>query len=74
MSQTPEEKESPFKQYVKYTGAGFEILAYILIFVAIGYGLDYYLQTEIPWFTLIFSLLGCAAAIYKVIQRFGNIK
>lgn len=73
MAKPPSEPEKPFHKYARYSGAGFEIMAYILIFVGIGYGLDQWLKPAKPWFTLVFSLLGCAAAIFKAIQRFGNI-
>ena len=62
----------PINEYLKYTGLGFEILACILIFVAGGYALDRWLETEKPWFTLGLSLLGCAAAIYLMIKQLGK--
>ena len=63
-------KKRPIPDYLRYTGLGFEFLACILLFVAIGYGLDNWMETEKPWFLLVFSLLGCAAAIYLVVRKF----
>lgn len=64
------DKKSPLKDYVKYTGLGFEILACILLFVGAGYGLDKWLETEKPWFMLGLSVLGCVMAIYLAIRNF----
>jgi len=65
--------KSPGQEYIKYTGLGFEILAYILLFVGMGYGLDKWLDTK-PWFTLFLSLFGCGAAMYQIVKKLGNIK
>lgn len=66
---TPQKKR-PIPDYLRYTGLGFEFLACILLFVGIGYFLDNKLQTEKPWFLLVFSLLGCIAAIYLIVRKF----
>ncbi len=62
------------KDYLKYTTLGIEILMYIGVGVVIGYFLDQKMQTEKPWFLLVFSLLGCAAVIYKIIRFTNNLK
>ncbi|MEO1450069.1 MAG: AtpZ/AtpI family protein [Bacteroidota bacterium] len=58
--------------YLRYAGLGFEVLACILVFVGIGYGLDRWQETEKPWFTLGFSLFGCVAAMYLLIRGFSK--
>ena len=63
------QKKRPIPDYIKYTGLGFEFLACILLFVGGGYLLDNKLETEKPYFMLIMSLLGCAAAIYLVVRK-----
>ncbi|MEM7372871.1 MAG: AtpZ/AtpI family protein [Bacteroidota bacterium] len=64
------QKKRPLPDYLRYTGLGFEFLACILLFVGAGYALDNWLETEKPWFMLVFSLLGSAAAIYLVVRKF----
>jgi F0F1-type ATP synthase assembly protein I len=54
--------------YLRYAGLGFEILATILIFTGIGYGLDKWAGTEKPWFTLGFSLFGIVVALYYAVR------
>lgn len=67
-------KKNSLHDYIKYTSLGFEFLACILIFIGIGYGLDQWADTQRPWFLLVFSLLGCAAALYLLIRKLGNPK
>ncbi len=64
--------QDPFKEYMRYAGLGFEILACILLFAAAGYGLDQWQETEKPWYLLSLSLLGCAVAIYLMIRALGK--
>lgn len=54
--------------YLRYSSMGFEIVAYVLIFVGIGYGLDRWLDTK-PWFTMTMSILGCGAAMYQTVKK-----
>ncbi|MCI4670826.1 MAG: AtpZ/AtpI family protein [Bacteroidia bacterium] len=67
-------KPNKNKDLIRYAGMGFEILAAMLICISAGYGLDKYFKTEIPWFTLVFSLLGCGIALYLMIRSLGNNK
>lgn len=64
----------PFKEYLRYSTLGFELLVVILLFVGIGYGLDHWLETQKPWFLLACSLLGCALAMYFLIRAFTKKK
>ncbi len=68
-----DKKKSVLHEYIRYTGVGFEVITYIMIFVAGGYFLDIWLETN-PWFTLSLSLLGCGVAMYVIIKKLGNIK
>jgi len=65
-------KSNPAKEYLKYSSLGLEVLASILIFVGLGYGLDKWLATEKPWFLLFCSLFGCFLAIYLLVRRFSD--
>lgn len=62
----------PLADYLRYAGLGIEILACILVFAGGGYGLDRLMATSKPWFLLLFSLLGCAAAVYLMVRALGN--
>ena len=74
MPQRDPRSNDPIKDYLRYAGLGFEILACILLFAGTGYGLDRWLSTEKPWFLLSLSLLGCATAIYLMIRELGKKK
>jgi ATP synthase protein I len=68
----PNPPKKPTHEYIRYAGLGFEILACILLFAAVGYGLDQWLETDKPWFLLTLSLVGCAVAIYLMIRQLGK--
>lgn len=70
--QKSDKNKNPLHDYVRYAGLGFEILACILFFAGAGYGLDQWLETEKPWFTLALSLVGCAAAMYLMIRALNK--
>lgn len=63
------QRKSNLKAYTKYAGLGFQIVAYILIGIAIGQWLDGYLQTEIPILTLVFSLIAIVGTLYHIIRE-----
>lgn len=61
------------------TGIGFafrigtELVAALIIGVAIGYGLDTWLETK-PWFLVLFFLLGAAAGfvnVFRAVSGYG---
>lgn len=64
--------KKPLNDYIKYAGLGFEILACILLFAGLGYGLDQWTETEKPWFLLGLSLVGCGVAMYLMIRVLGQ--
>ena len=57
------------RDWVKYTGLGFQMIATLVIFVFAGVYLDEYLGYEMV-FTLILSLLGVAAGLYVALKDF----
>jgi F0F1-type ATP synthase assembly protein I len=65
--------KKPIPNYLQYAGLGLEVLVCILLFAGAGHGLDWWLETSKPWFLLVFSLLGCALAIYLLVRNFGNL-
>ena len=54
--------------YGRYSGMAFQMLFIILAGVFGGYKLDDYLGNRIPVFTIIFSLLSVALAIYQSVK------
>lgn len=62
------------KELMRYAGMGFEILTAMLLCIGAGYFLDRHFQTEKPWFTLGFSLLGCGVALYLMIRSLDKNK
>lgn len=67
-----EKRKKAVNSYLKYAGLGVEIVAAMLLCIGIGYGLDQYLKNEIPWFTLVFSLIGCGMVIYLMIRALNK--
>ena len=67
-NQKPRKKE--LNNYAKYSSLGFQMVAIILIGVFGGLKLDKYLAWKIPIFTVVFSLLSVALAIYYAIKDF----
>ena len=61
------------KEYLRYAGLGFEVLACILLFVGAGYFLDQKMENENPWFLLSISLVGCGVAMYLLIRQFNRM-
>ncbi len=61
-------KKSPIRNYARYTGLAFEMLAIIGVGTYVGYKLDKSNNREFPLFTLIFSLISVGIALYVVIR------
>jgi len=67
-NQKPIKKQ--LNNYAKYSSLGFQMVVIILIGVFGGLKLDKYLAWKIPVFTVVFSLLSVALAIYYAIKDF----
>lgn len=63
------DKKQPFNKYIKYTNIGFQMLAVIGLGVWLGQHLDGKYQTDKPWYTMLFSLLGAIIAIVLTIRE-----
>lgn len=64
--------EKPPNDFLKYSGMAAQMAITILIGVFGGIKVDEYLQLQTPIFTLIFSLLAVAAALYMVIKDINS--
>lgn len=61
----PRKKQQTLTDYGKYAGMGFQMAAIIGLGIFAGIKLDHYLGLKkFPAFTLVFSLLSVAGAIY----------
>jgi predicted negative regulator of RcsB-dependent stress response len=55
------------KDYVKYTGMGFQMIAIIGIFTYAGYRIDDSAHHQTKWVTAVLSLAGVLISLYVVI-------
>ena len=62
-----EDKRKFYKQLGRVSAIGLEMGLCVAIGLAIGYFLDRYFQTK-PWFTIIFLILGIAAAFRSLLS------
>ena len=58
------------KDFARYSGMAFQMLAIILVTTWGGIKLDQITGTDTPVFTIILSLLGVFAAIYTAVKDF----
>ncbi|MGB3469157.1 MAG: AtpZ/AtpI family protein, partial [Cyclobacteriaceae bacterium] len=65
-SSKPERKEN---QVLKFSGLAFELFAIIAVGSYIGYRIDLYFATKVPYWLLSFVLVSTAVAIYSVYRR-----
>jgi F0F1-type ATP synthase assembly protein I len=65
----PTESKSNF---LKYSGLGFQLLAFIAIGFYGGYKLDEYLSNSIPWFAIAFTFLMFFAGMYQLVRGLGK--
>lgn len=63
-------KNNKFKNYVKYSNIGFQMMAIIVLGAFGGMKLDAYLDWGFPLFVLLFSTLAVGIAIYIAIKDF----
>jgi F0F1-type ATP synthase assembly protein I len=66
----PDSSNRPEREYLKWAGAGVQMVVTIGIFVFIGRWLDGKYPNEFPLWTLILALVGCAAGLYSLIKSF----
>ena len=70
------EDQKPGKQlnnYIKFSGIAFQMIAIICLFAFFGVWLDGKFPNNFSAYTLIFSLLGVALAMYFVIKQVTNM-
>ena len=55
------------KNYMKYSGMAFQMVAYILVGILLGKQLDKYFETERPYLTALCSILFLTAYFIKLV-------
>lgn len=65
----PHKKKKPLDNYIKYSSYSFQMALTIFIFMFIGKNIDNYLNTEKPYFTAFFSILGVIFSLYHLIKN-----
>jgi len=70
LKQNNDNKENPLKSYAKYSSIAFKMGAIIFLGVWGGTKIDELTTWETPIFTLIFSIISVAVAIYISIKDF----
>lgn len=65
-----EQQDKGLRDYAKYSGIGFQMIAIILLTTWGGIELDKLTGNEKHVFTIILSLLGVFAAIYTAVKDF----
>ncbi len=66
----PEKKKQQFDNFLRYSNMGFQMFAVIALSIFIGYKIDVAIENHIPFFTVIFSIIGVGGAIYQAIKDF----
>ena len=64
------DQRSAMKNYARYTGLGFQMIAIILIFYWAGTKLDERSASESPIYTAILSVLGVFVGLYVSLKDF----
>jgi len=62
------EKRPPLESYARYSSLAFQMFAIIGIGIFGGFKLDRWIGLKFPVFTVVFSLLSVAAAIYIAVK------
>ena len=55
---------------MRYSSMAFEMLAVIGLFTLAGYKLDQHFGTKVPYYTIVFALIGLALALYRAMKDF----
>lgn len=61
--------KNPLRDYTRYIGLGFQIVAFMLIGIGIGQWLDGYFGNETPILTILFAFIAIIAIIYNLIKE-----
>ena len=71
---SPLSEKKPLNGFIRYSSIGFQMGATLVIMGFIGNYADTKLQTDKPYLTLIFLLLGTFSSIYLLIKQLNQSK
>lgn len=74
MKEELDKGKNQVNNYLKYSGLGFQIAATVAVGVFIGYELDKWLHTAMPYFTAFVSLVFVFLALYIGLKDFSKSK
>ncbi len=63
---------NPLKQYAKYSGIAFQMMAVMALSAWFGWKLDQKLTLQFPIFTLLFIISALVLLLYKLIRSLSN--
>jgi len=62
----------PLKQYARYTGIAFQMMAIMAFAAWLGWELDERLNLNFPLFTLIFIIIAVGLVLYKIVRSLSG--
>lgn len=65
----PDNRLKQTGSFFRYSSLALQMILTILLFVAVGYYLDKWLQLGFPWFTLFLTLAGVGGSLYSAIRK-----
>jgi F0F1-type ATP synthase assembly protein I len=68
------EKDKGTTNFIKYTGAGFQMLVIIGLFTYAGYKIDSYRAGGKPLFVALLGVLGVVISLYQVVRQLNSKK
>ena len=63
---------NPLKQYAKYTGIAFQMMAIMAVSAWLGWKLDERLNFKFPVFTLTFIITAVGLVLYKIVRSLSS--
>ncbi len=63
---------NPLKQYARYTGIAFQMMAIMAFSAWLGWKLDEKLSLSFPAFTLFFIIASVGLVLFKIIRSLSN--
>jgi F0F1-type ATP synthase assembly protein I len=63
---------NPLKQYARYTGIAFQMMAVMALSAWLGWKLDQWMELSFPIFTLVLTIATVALVLYKIIRSLSN--
>lgn len=63
------QKPNEVKNYAKYTGMAFQMMAIIAASAFIGYKIDKWYDHDVQWVTALLCVLGVCLSIYQTIRQ-----